>query len=73
VVPDPELMAAVRGMPSFLDMVLTVPAGTPIPATVDLATSPGYVYLSSDDPRQIEADYRRLRECEEHGLYDPRS
>lgn len=71
VVPAPERFAKVRSLDSFLDMVLTTPAGEPAPRTVDLATSPGYVYLSATDPAQIDADYRRLREMEENGLYEP--
>ncbi|MFI0816428.1 hypothetical protein ACH4TX_19955 [Streptomyces sp. NPDC021098] len=41
----------------------------PVTRTLDLATSPGYLYLSSDDEAQVEADYHRLRELEENGLY----
>ncbi len=69
VVPDVDGFAAVRELPSFLEMVLTTPAGRPAPRTVDLATSMGYVYLDSDDPEQVEVDYKRLRDLEENGLY----
>jgi biotin carboxylase len=69
VVPDVDGFAPVRELPSFLEMVLTTPAGRPAPRTVDLATSMGYVYLESDDPAQVDADYRRLRDLEENGLY----
>jgi biotin carboxylase len=69
VVPDADGFAPVRELPSFLEMVLTTPAGRPAPRTVDLATSMGYVYLESDDPEQVETDYRRLRDLEENGLY----
>jgi len=34
---------------------------------VDSATSPGTCYLLHDDPAQIEADYRTLREWEQSG------
>ena len=61
--------APVRALGSFLDMVVTAPAGRPLPRTVDLATSPGYVYLDSPDPDEVEADYRRLRRLEQDGLY----
>ncbi len=70
VVPGEEGFAEVRNLPSFLDMVLTIPPGRPVRRTVDLTSVPGYLYLSSDDAAQIEADYRRLRELEENGLYD---
>jgi len=69
VVPDVNGFAPVRALPSFLEMVLTTPAGRPAPRTVDLATSMGYVYLDSDDPEQVEVDYKRLRDLEENGLY----
>jgi biotin carboxylase len=69
VVPEPDGFAALRALPSFLDLVLTTPPGTPITRTVDLATSIGYVYLESDDPELVETDYKRLRESELDGLY----
>jgi biotin carboxylase len=69
VAPDDEGFAPVRELESFLDLVSTTPAGDAVSATVDLATSPGYVYLESADPRQVESDYRRLRELERNGLY----
>jgi biotin carboxylase len=69
VVPSHEDLAAVRSLPSFAAMALTLPAGRPLPQTVDLVTSPGYVYLVSDDPGQLESDYRRLRELEATTLY----
>ncbi len=70
VVPDEAGWAPVRALPSFLEVVVTQPAGTRIERTVDLASSPGYAYLISDDPDQVEADYQRLRELEANGLYD---
>lgn len=69
VVPDVDGFAPVRALPSFLEMVLTIAANQPAPRTVDLATSMGYVYLESDDPEQVEADYKQLRAWEENGLY----
>lgn len=69
IVPGPEGFAAVRELPSFLDLVLTTPPGRPVTRTVDLATSVGYVYLESNDAEQVEADYKRLREFELDGLY----
>jgi biotin carboxylase len=68
-VPSDADLEQVRSLPSFAEMTMTLPAGEPLPPTVDLATSPGYVYLISDDPRQLDADYRRLRDLEETVLY----
>lgn len=70
VVPDHEAWAPVRALQSYTDMVLTIPVGDPAPETVDLVTSAGYVYLTSTDPSQLEADYQRLRALETGGLFD---
>ena len=69
VMPDLDKFRPVRELPSFLDMVLTTAPGHPVTRTVDLATSVGFVYLESDDPEQVETDYKRLRELELDGLY----
>ncbi|MYR24255.1 hypothetical protein GTW63_39180, partial [Streptomyces sp. SID6137] len=69
VAPDAARLAPVRALRSFVELVLTAPEGSPVRPTVDLNSSPGYVYLSAPDPAQIEADYRRLRELERTGLY----
>ncbi|MGX1547828.1 ATP-grasp domain-containing protein [Streptomyces adustus] len=74
VAPSDEAMAAVRALPSYVHAVTTRPAGEPLPRTVDVATQPGYVILISEDPEQLDADYRRLREIERDHLYaDPAS
>ncbi|MFF3906409.1 ATP-grasp domain-containing protein [Streptomyces sp. NPDC001848] len=65
-----EHLAAVRALGSFVDLVLTLPEGAPLPRTVDLFTSPGYLYLASADAATVEADYRRLRDLERNGLYE---
>jgi len=70
-VPSAERLASLRALPSFLDVVLTAPEGAALRPTVDLGSSPGYVYLSSPDPAEIDADYRRLRALEATGLYGP--
>jgi biotin carboxylase len=71
VAPTHEAMAAIRALPSYAYTVMTHPEGQPLPRTIDVATQPGYVYLISDDPAQIAADYQRLREIERDYLYDP--
>jgi biotin carboxylase len=68
-VPSESALEPVRALPSFAEMKLTMPAGEHVGATVDLATSPGYVYLISGNQDQLDADYRRLRELEETVLY----
>lgn len=71
VIPSEEGWAPVKALDSFLALIVTQSAGKRIERTVDLASSPGSVYLSADDPTRIEADYARLRELERIGLYDP--
>ncbi|WP_328451075.1 ATP-grasp domain-containing protein [Streptomyces sp. NBC_00386] len=69
VAPSHEAMAAVRALPSYAHAVTTHPEGAPLPRTIDVATQPGYVILISEDPEQLRADYRRLREIERDHLY----
>ncbi|MEU4166609.1 ATP-grasp domain-containing protein [Streptomyces sp. NPDC026665] len=69
VAPSEEAMAAVRALPSYAHAVTTRAAGAPLPRTIDVATQPGYVILISEDPEQLRADYRRLREIERDHLY----
>ncbi|MFG2605980.1 ATP-grasp domain-containing protein [Streptomyces sp. NPDC048514] len=70
VIPDAGRLAPVRALPSFTELVLAAPEGAAVHPTVDLGSSPGYVYLSAPDAGQVEADYRRLRELERAGLYE---
>ncbi|MEV6328783.1 ATP-grasp domain-containing protein [Streptomyces sp. NPDC051909] len=67
--PSEERLAPVRALGSFTELVLSAEAGSPVRRTVDLGSSPGYVYLSAPDAAEVEADYRRLRHLEETGLY----
>ncbi|HEY2577319.1 MAG TPA: ATP-grasp domain-containing protein [Streptosporangiaceae bacterium] len=69
VVPPAGGWAAVRALGSFAGLLLSLPEGSPVPRTIDLATCPGAVYLTSDDPAIIEADTERLRELDRTGLY----
>ena len=73
VVPSHERMAEIRALPSYVHAVMAHPAGRRLPRTVDVATWPGYVYLISDDPDQLRADYQRVREIENDYLYDDTS
>ena len=71
VIPSREAMAAVRALPSYVDAVMWHPEGHSLPRTIDVATQPGFVYLISDDPAQVVADYQELRRIERDYLYDP--
>lgn len=41
-----------------------------IPKTVDMFTSPGEIILINKDPDALEADYQRICELEENGLFE---
>ncbi|WP_405059930.1 ATP-grasp domain-containing protein [Kribbella sp. NBC_01505] len=69
VVPSYDAMAVIRELPSYAHTVMAHPEGHPLSRTIDVVTSPGFVYLISDDPDQIAADYARLRHLEQDGLY----
>jgi len=64
VAPSHEATAAIRALPSWAHTVLMYPEGHPLTRTVDFATQPGYVFLISDDPAELRADYQKLREIE---------
>ncbi|MEU3777872.1 ATP-grasp domain-containing protein [Streptomyces sp. NPDC032472] len=71
VIPSHEKMAAIRALPSHAHTLMAHPEGHLLPRTIDVATLPGWVYLVSDDPEVVRADYRRLRQIESDYLYDP--
>lgn len=71
VVPTHEALAVIRALLSYAHAVIAFPAGHPLPRTIDVATSPGFVYLICQDRAQILADYQQLRQIENDYLYDP--
>jgi biotin carboxylase len=70
VVPSHEAMAAIRALPSYAYTLMAHPAGHPLPRTIDVGTQPGWIFLISDDPEEIRADYQKLRRLERDYLYD---
>jgi len=70
VIPSHEAMAAIRALPSHVFTVMRHSEGQSLSPTIDVATQPGYVFLISDDPAQLVADYLTLREIEQDHLYD---
>lgn len=70
VIPSHEAMAPIRALPSHVFTVMRHAEGQSCSRTVDVATQPGYVFLISEDPAQIEADYDTLRQLERDHLYD---
>ena len=59
-----EVGDKIRALPSFVELSFAIAPGQPVPATTDLVTSPGYVYLSAPTREELEHDYRRIRELE---------
>ncbi len=59
----------IEGLPTTVALVHAVVPGALLEATTDLISSPGFVYLAAEDPREVERDYRRLRAMEEAGCY----
>lgn len=70
VVPSHETMAVIRALPSYAHTLMAHPEGHPLPRTIDVATQPGWIFLISDDPEEIRADYEKLRQIELEYLYD---
>jgi hypothetical protein len=68
-VPAPKWAGFLEALPSAIAVAPAAGAGMELPATHDLATSPGFVYLSAADPAEIERDYRIIREWEQQGPY----
>lgn len=69
-VPGEEGWDAIRALQSFAGMTVNLPARSALTRTVDMATCPGTVYLTSADPAALENDYSTLRALELDGLYD---
>jgi biotin carboxylase len=64
-----EGLAAVRQLKSFAGMLSGIAAGAAVAKTVDSKTSPGVVYLFSEDAAQVVEDYNTLRQLERTQLY----
>lgn len=57
-----------KTLPTLIELTSGVLLGDPLPPTVDLLSSPGYVYLVGA-PEQIKADHRTIRAWEQEDLY----
>ncbi|MCA1706299.1 MAG: ATP-grasp domain-containing protein [Actinobacteria bacterium] len=68
-VPSEDGWDPVKDLQSFAGMVSALPPKSRLSRTLDMATCPGTVYLSSDDLALLDFDYRRLREVERNVLY----
>lgn len=52
-------------LPSFFMVVRTPSVGSRVERTIDLNTKVGHIYLLHDDVKQLDSDYRQIREWEE--------
>ena len=66
---DPVALSALRSLPSYQSEMFGVTVGQPIEKTVDLITSCGNINLVHMDPEQLDADYRKLHEICEKGIF----
>lgn len=60
---------AVKGLASFKTLTGLPAIGSKLDITRDIATQPGLLMLSNDDPAQICADYESFRALERHGFF----
>ena len=61
---ESETIKITRSLPSFKAEEWAVRPGDRLKATVDVRSSPGFFVLVHDDQKQIEADYKKIRELE---------
>lgn len=64
-----EWLSRISELPTVVAVSGSPSPGAELPMTVDLISSPGFVYLASDDPREVERDYHALRELEQRRCY----
>ncbi|CAM9737898.1 unnamed protein product [Ectocarpus fasciculatus] len=60
----------IRGLASFRTLEMTAQPGSYLRKTVDCFTRPGAVQLVNEDKEQLMADYLRVRELEDSGLFE---
>jgi len=63
-------LEAIRKLPSFADAIAFVPVGQKLVPTIDLASTPGIVYLVNSDLTQLDDDYRKLRAMRMDQVFD---
>lgn len=67
---DLKSLQMIKSLPSFLDIKLSAVPGQKLPATKDIFSSPGIVFLVHESKEQLTKDYRQLRMIESEGLYE---
>jgi biotin carboxylase len=61
--------AGLESLPTLVAMAVSLPTGTHLGPTVDLLSSPGYVYLAAEAPEDVLRDHAQLRRLERSGIY----
>ena len=56
-----SVIQQIRGLPSYYHEEFAVSDGDLLKKTIDVRSSPGFIYLIHDDSAQIEADYDAIR------------
>jgi biotin carboxylase len=64
-----DALGQLHALPSVRGIVGHLTPGDPVVRTVDLATSPGSIWLVSKDREQIAADIKQIRRIEAEELY----
>jgi biotin carboxylase len=59
----------IEWLATFAALNSTIAPGDVVPRTVDLATSPGFVYLAGESIAAVERDYEIIRSLEHTGVY----
>jgi len=60
----------IKKLASFHHADFLVEPGQHVSKTIDVASSPGIVFLMHDDPAVVQSDYAAIRELEKNGLYE---
>ncbi|MEV7010667.1 ATP-grasp domain-containing protein [Streptosporangium sp. NPDC051022] len=69
IVHSTDWISRIAELPSCVAVAANPVVGAEMFRTVDLISSPGFVYLASEDSREVDRDYRKLRQLEQFGLY----
>jgi hypothetical protein len=56
----------IKGLTSFYHVEFAISEGDLLKKTIDVRSSPGFIYLIHNDKAQIEADYEQIRALEAH-------
>lgn len=66
---DQDWAKRLEELPTVMAMAPVSRPGDELPRTRDLLTSPGFLYLTAATQKEIEADYRTIRDWERRPLY----